>query len=468
MNKMWVTILLSGLGAALHIYLFYPGGGETDLKVSFAQALAGKGYDDRHPPIIAAVWRVMLNYLPGQLGFFFADVLAFWLGLGLISLWWHRRAGSLAWIFLGVGLWPPLSIQFGAILKDLQQLTAILLAFGLLLWALEKKSRVCFLLAFIPLCYSAWAKKNGIVAALPLCIWSVEVLRRVTDRKIRGALPLGLILTAAIWGFGQLIESRVLQAYQTNPQQIVWSYDLVGASVNAQKVLVPPELGAFSLAELRRLYDPLWAVPLFYSDVLPESIDPDTSRSPPLPVQPEVSRRFPIFDTEAEVRLLREAWFRAWLTEPIALLTHKATIFKHLLGIDIAHVCEPYHDSYYLGGGWSEVPQLSQGTLRFWMNRFVTRGIYYVRNTILFRPWFYVLSLGLISLYLWKQHSASSRPFFYFSASALLHTSSFFMATAGCVFRYALMLVLATLLMLCAAVCVRFGSSTQPQDGIKG
>lgn len=185
-----------------------PGRANVDIVHSARQALGEIPYDDWHPPVMAALWHVLLR-LTGEIsslfylqvgGFFLAS---FALALAVWALAGRRRA---ALPMLAFPLLPYVLSQLGMLWKDTLMAVAFLAAVAALLlaagWARERRRwRIALVAtAVVMLLFATLVRKNAAFAVVPIiCLAVVLAWPRLREARwwTRGAA-----LVAAVGIFG--------------------------------------------------------------------------------------------------------------------------------------------------------------------------------------------------------------------------------------------------------------------------
>src|SRR5262249_40285902 len=176
-----------------------------------------------------------------------------------------------------------------------------------------------------------------------------------------------------------------------------------------------------TMAELRKIYDPTNIVPMFGEVEAP---------------------RFLKFTSEAnEVAELRKAWLNAVLHAPGAYLNHRWIMLKVQVGLGKQAVCYPYHwgiEDNTLGVSLHPSP-LNQAVMR-WLDK--------IRDTLLFRAWFYVaIMLALMLTFRWLPPD-HRLPAWSLAASGLMYQLGYFFVAPTCDFRFNWWTVVASIALL--------------------
>ncbi|MDP1027475.1 hypothetical protein Q5H91_09650 [Sphingomonas sp. KR1UV-12] len=259
----WLPVAALAVAALLlagTLALFWPGFVEYDSVRQYEQLLTGR-YDDWHPPAMARFWAgLRLLFGAGAGPMLVAQLGGYWLGLGLLSAALARRGRSVAGAgVLAIGLWPVFLGWQVAILKDGQQVAAMLAAVGLIGWwrlAGQRLPWAARTAVAVLLIYALLVRANAVFAVAPLVALTLSRGRR---------LVAGTAIVAATLALSPIVNHRLLGAEASRVTRTQPLYDLAGIAVRS------PGAGAFTGAEalaLRRhgcvtpfFWDPLDDVP---------------------------------------------------------------------------------------------------------------------------------------------------------------------------------------------------------------
>lgn len=204
--------LVSVVGLIISVRMFYPGLMSNDSVDQYSQALR-YSFTDWHPPIMAFVWALINDWIPGPFGMLLLFCSMYWGGLFLLSLSIPRanKVSSVALIALGFA---PFAIgSLGSIWKDVFHAVFTLFAVGLLSInsrSGERERNIVRIAAVILLFLAAMARFNAL-AALPPLLWLA--IGRPQLKSWRGAaaltlLPLSVLLLSSVFNYGFLRAER--------------------------------------------------------------------------------------------------------------------------------------------------------------------------------------------------------------------------------------------------------------------
>ena len=156
------------VGWLLVIAYAYPGQMTQDSFDQLTEARAGI-YSDSHPPVMAALWRVVETFVAGPLGMLVLQVSTFQLGLYLIFRRTFARCGA-AIAASGLLVFPPVMLPMAVIWKDCLMAGFLALGFG----ALLSSRRSVRIGALGSLMLATAFRYNAFAATLPLVVLLFE------------------------------------------------------------------------------------------------------------------------------------------------------------------------------------------------------------------------------------------------------------------------------------------------------
>jgi hypothetical protein len=269
-NAVATLLILLIITMAMQVYLhFAPGAMSPDSFTILAQARSGI-FEDGHPPLMAAIWRLLELIEPGATCMLLFDLILFYIGLATIYLWALEKYGvGVLPAALTVGLFPPIISILGVIWADLTMAGFFLAAVGINLTGCASKKRrfrlAGLVVATLLACFGIGLRHNGAAAAFPLVsLFLFHALPCETRPLIRLIVSLfaGLLLTLIIF-FG---VKQVSDRYVDVPR-FLWRigalYDIAGTSNNAKEYLFYSDvLKGNSLQDVYDLYSPRSFTPL--------------------------------------------------------------------------------------------------------------------------------------------------------------------------------------------------------------
>lgn len=425
------------MGAVLTVAVFKPGFMDADAVVQLGQA-RGDWLGDWHPPVMTWVWRYLDRLHPGPIGMLALHSLVLWSGLGLAAYLTVARwylAPPLIW---GLGFFPPVVALVSTVTKDAAMGAFLLLGAMLVLLAERRRVMWPLVAAGVTWTYAAAVRYNAAPALLPLALWAGSVAMNLRRSGVRwyARMAAGGLILVSVSGIA-MGTTRVLTTAPGYMTQVSFIFDLAAISVARQEVLLPEHLSeGISLEDLRKMYTPESVVPLLWGD--------------------ETIRRVPLKFDEASFLALRKQWLRVVSENPRPYLAHKVAGYRALLAVD--RVCSPYHQ-------WIDVNDLGVVWKETKLNALALRALSTVRESLLFRPWVYVLLAMVGTAVGWFSRGWKRAPMLALGTSGLLYEASYFLPQQACYFRYSWWLVLSTLLIVVLLVVTPRSASVP--EGLK-
>lgn len=239
---------------------------------------------------------------------FFMQILAYWIGFGLIADAMLKTGHVFrGWALAALSLTPLFLMMTVCLHKDVGMAVAFLLSFAIVFrfrtqgreppsWAIVP--------AFVLLAYGILARANGAFAGVPLLIYFTP-LRKLGFKSLAATT---LLLTFACILAGNAIDHTVFQAERTYPERSLQLFDLAGIAVLANDGDIYPDRSV-SLGDLRRCYSPImW----------------DTLHMKGCAVAPKENIVEGKFDPTA-------SWIAAILRHPVVYLEHRIFSFNSFL-----------------------------------------------------------------------------------------------------------------------------------------
>ena len=172
----WDLLLgvLTAIWSALFLRLFWPGRVNVDIANQYLQATGKIPYSDWHPPVMSAVWRILIDITgdPGSLLLLQVGLLAaaVW-GIGVLV----HRSGAPRWVSLlgpTIMVTPWVVSQMTTLWKDTQMAVSILLAVVLIMITrFVPKTWLLWLPALALLVYAVGVRKNAVFAVVPIAMY---------------------------------------------------------------------------------------------------------------------------------------------------------------------------------------------------------------------------------------------------------------------------------------------------------
>lgn len=173
---LWDLLLgvLTAIWSAIFLRLFWPGRVNVDIANQYLQATGEIPYSDWHPPVMSAVWGILIDITgdPGSLLLLQVGLLAAaaW-GIGVLV----HRSGAPKWVSLlgpTIMVTPWVVSQMTTLWKDTQMAVAILLAVVLVMIPrFVPKAWLLWLPALVLLVYAVGVRKNAVFAVVPIAVY---------------------------------------------------------------------------------------------------------------------------------------------------------------------------------------------------------------------------------------------------------------------------------------------------------
>ncbi|WP_098731571.1 hypothetical protein [Brevibacterium epidermidis] len=166
--------VITAVWPLLFTKLFYPGRVNIDIANQYLQAAGEHAPSDWHPPVMSAVWHVLMVITgePGSLLVLQVGMLA--VASWLIGVLIHRN-GAPRWVSLlgpAIMITPWVVSQMTTLWKDTQMAVSLLLAAVLLvITRIVPKAWILWLPAIALLVYAVGVRKNAVFAVVPIAVY---------------------------------------------------------------------------------------------------------------------------------------------------------------------------------------------------------------------------------------------------------------------------------------------------------
>jgi hypothetical protein len=290
--------------ALVSFVCYFPGRLTPDSTWQLQQALSGQ-FTDGNPPIMSALWRVLMGNPPGPAPMLGVQVALYWTGVWALWDAAARRDNWRSFATLLPAFHPLGLVLLGVILKDSAMAAALLAGFGILFrQRVLGRPATWISSTFIGLAfaYAALVRWNGVVAVAPLLIYWLAPAWLRSGRIIAATA----LLSAISFPVSSFVNHVALRAAPAHLEAALEIFDLAGIEYYSgdQRVLL-----------LRSgCYTP------FYWDRL------NTERCGRLFEQLTGASEFGA--TDARPGQLSERWLRAVPRHPIAYAEHRLHHFN--------------------------------------------------------------------------------------------------------------------------------------------
>ncbi|MBA3828965.1 MAG: hypothetical protein H0X33_08510 [Taibaiella sp.] len=364
-NKWPLAICIAGF--ILSVIAYYPGFMSPDSFDQYTQATTNH-YGDWHPPIMAAVWRVLNKVYKGPLMMMLLQQAMLWCSCyQLLSTFRSFLWRLLVLLFV---LSPFVQNYAGYIIKDVQMAFACLLVFAILFrvhFIDARLSVVKGLLCIILITYAIWLRQNALPAVLPLLYFFSYLLVR---NKLHLRLFVFVALTAGLYSLQFPFNKKIVHAEKEYPEFTIYLQDITGVYHETGDAYYPASMYAkgTDTARLRTRYSPITFDTLAYTNNGEE-----------------------IFATnEQTIKELRNSWLKCISAHPFVYLHNRYIGFLYFLRVRNG---SPFVYWY---------PRIDPNPYGFvyhknvWSDK-VLSYIHSQGGMVYMRPWFWLL-LGIVLL----------------------------------------------------------------------
>ncbi len=314
----WTPLAFAALLFVVQAMSTVPGELIADSREQLRQAMSGH-FSDWHPPVMALVWRWLLQLGATAGGLLVLHQFLHWLGIGLLA-YGCRRSGRprAAWLVLAAGAFPLFLFYDRVVVKDVGMASALVAASAILTWFVIQDRRVPIwagLLAAVCLIYGALIRANAVFAIGPLLLLYSPSLRRLgLPSMIACSMLVALVaVPASNW-----VNHHLIGARPQYPAQSLQLFDLMGIAVHSGDSRVLSD-GPLDLAEIRQCYTPYW-----WDPVSPWGSCPT--------LRGELGFTHELDTTDPAVAAATgQRWLKAIRAHPLAYLTHRLEYFNSSL-----------------------------------------------------------------------------------------------------------------------------------------
>lgn len=230
------VFLTAILGFAFVISANYPGYLNGDSLHQLREALS-KTYGDWHSPSITMLWSVLLDFLPGPVGFIVFDNLLIWSALAGLALALRPRLGAWSYLILFMPLLPGAFNYLGHVHTD-AMLAAILLAGASLAYLAQRDWRsrrlaICLQIAAnLFIAAGFLTRLNAVFCLIPLLLYANSNLGARRTILLSGAVLAVLPLIYSV-------QNTLLQVPNSHPGDSIKTYQLLALSYHEQENQFP-------------------------------------------------------------------------------------------------------------------------------------------------------------------------------------------------------------------------------------
>lgn len=398
---------------------FYPGYMSTDSLSQYGQASGATPFADWHPPVMALVWKVLIQ-ITGFTGSMLLFQLALIWGAVLLFALVLRHNTKRRWVSIlpfGLALLPWVYGISGVIWKDVQMAFALLLAVAIVLYIREYakrgKSRMALgIIAGLLILYAASLRYNALFAAMPIVLLLVGAwqVKRVWYVLAIPALLVGYVTV-------QAVVSHATRPLATHPESSVMLDDIINVE-SREEILgrnLPADLKQ-SLIEIKQCHREQQYLNLYWNCANDQ--------------QREVI-------SATHYTEVRSLWVSVLVSDAPSYLLYRAQSFAWLLfapgGVYMSH--PGIDDNSY--GLHRALPRLGE------MMEYYTVSLSYNKLPALYEAWFWlVCSIGGLYFAI-RRAKKYKQAILMLSLSSLVYIVSYFPVVVATDYRYVYWSVLA-------------------------
>lgn len=423
----WFLVLFGTIGYGITVAIFHPGYMSTDSLNQLEQVIGTRAIDDWHPPVMVAVWKVLVWLTHDIASMLMFQLLLLWSALTIMAVLISRSRAPrwLSILPIVVGLMPFTLAISGVIWKDCQMAFALLLATVGIVWITysSKESRLArYSVAgavLLLMVYALLLRYNAFVAIVPL----IYVLCRV--------MKLSWLRSIAVF-VGFVVLSVLLST-------------LITASMNAKKthpvsaVMIDDIANILTVGELRSQ-----PVSDFLKDNLIEARQQCQKRDPMLNVSGWcMTSDLRLNITSNYYDELSNLWLRT-------ILTHKGEYIAFKTWMTSWFLSSPQSAAYYWQRGINKNELSLEVPDKFYGHATETyvKNFGYEHFSFLYKPWFWLIAnvvLLTVALKKFKRRTFTTLVVA-LNLSSLLYIISYIPVVIGSDYRYIYWPVLATVM----------------------
>ncbi|WP_242122839.1 hypothetical protein [Sphingobium sp. Sx8-8] len=253
MRPVHVLAFLPLVAAILLSLSYWPGLVTYDSVRQYDQALSG-AFDDWHPPMMEAIWRLILPFWPGPAPMLLLQLGLYAGGMAGLIVWALRRNRPGVAFGLGLCALLPLSAALmGEVLKDCLMAGALMAATALILLSLENRNRIARIAAALLVFFAATLRFNAFLAGVPILLLAAgPVLLASRLRMTVNAVAMALLLLLAM-----PLANRAIGAESSDVNLSLVIFDLAGITEYSGQDAFPPLNVRQPIQVVRSCYTPV-------------------------------------------------------------------------------------------------------------------------------------------------------------------------------------------------------------------
>ncbi|MCI5049048.1 MAG: hypothetical protein MRY32_01775 [Rickettsiales bacterium] len=377
-------------------FTLYPGLVAPDTVFQYVQMIGGQ-ISNLHPPMMLYLWDVVHDFEGGQAGLFIFNwvvyTLAVWLIVSASSYYLIPRIFYTALLFA-----PPIIAVMMTVWKDSVMLAFMMLGVAGMVRYARLPSFFWLIVTFASFWMAAALRHNALVALIPLLFCMLYNTPRVTKcwwcMIAKTLVLVGFVAISVQW-----INSRNVTSISMFPTVGVW--DLAVMSVDTGEMLIPPyaladpSMTAFDVEEY---VDPIANVPLCrYVQ----------GKGRVVYCMEKIPYRAGAALASEQIGPLTQHWISSILKHPVAYLSHRLHVTRHLLGMDTPHSVPFVTHTSNIGmlqGTWYNGPSAQTLGIGYFATpsaegqKLVQKLVKLWHDTPLMSPWPYMVLLAVMTL----------------------------------------------------------------------
>ncbi len=144
-------------------------------------------------------------------------------------------------------------------------------------------------------------------------------------------------------------------------------------------------------------------------------------------------------------------WLFAVSHDPVGYLTHRLNVFLWFLGAQDPRACAPVHLG--VSGPAPLISEMGLDVLSYPYKQWLWSYAEYFFDTLMFRPWFYLIcALAIVGTLIRQLGTAQNRALFMLLTASTAYVGSYYFFSMACDFRYSYLLVAATFISLALVI----------------
>ncbi|AZT98263.1 hypothetical protein [Brevibacterium aurantiacum] len=442
--------LLTIVPSLVFTALFFPGRANVDIASQYAQATGDIPFSDWHPPVMSAVWRVLISITGAAGSLFVLQVVILALACWALGVIVHRW-GAPRWVSLvgpAIMATPWVVSQMTTMWKDTQMAVAMLLAVVLLIITrFIPKAWLLWIPALVLLVYAFGLRKNAIFAIVPIAVYIGYLLVKRL-RSSRRFAKLG-------GGTGARFAARRWMATAVASLLVLI---VLGAGLKATDAAIASQEDVAATGQISQIFldDVMFSVP---NGDLQDSDAPEELKDKISTARDKCLEKGEIWDAYwncygkgetgepfspiAHQEELKDLWLTEVITHPLRYAKYRAAVFSFYFFSSVVEYWPAEWHGAAADVGIEQGDAQADYIVRPYVEDFALDTF-----PMLFKPWFWTLLAGLLLVFAYRARArhatsvktAGSRTFSpeitMLSTSALFYVFGYFPIVPSNHFRY--------------------------------